>query len=320
MGKKVVSEKQLKANRRNALKSTGPRTPEGKERSSRNALKHGLLAREVVIRDGDGAENPAEFDALYERFVDELQPVGVLEEALVERIAVSHWRLRRALRFEVGAVRQLLDEADRPQWVLGLDEPAGAVELKLREARAQLDYDKRVESWAKEQNWETLSEREYWDALGRAWSGLARQVDFADEEYLGVEYRGKLLNHLRGLDASNDRLRKMLLEAQHEVVERQRERVEGLKGALMTARRYDRLRQERAALVYALPREDYVNKLVRYETMIDRELHRALSRLERLQRARSGENVPPPLEVGVSVDGSVESRRDEEEPRTGRVA
>ena len=49
---------QRKANRQNAKKSTGPRTPEGKARSSQNALKHGLLARDAVMAD----EDPAEYD------------------------------------------------------------------------------------------------------------------------------------------------------------------------------------------------------------------------------------------------------------------
>ena len=56
--KKSTSEKKIEANRRNALRSTGPTTDKGKTAASRNAIKHGLLAREVVITAGDGEENP----------------------------------------------------------------------------------------------------------------------------------------------------------------------------------------------------------------------------------------------------------------------
>jgi hypothetical protein len=59
----MATEAQINANRRNAKKSTGPRTSVGKERSSRNALQHGLLARESVLPDEDGEE----FDALAAR-------------------------------------------------------------------------------------------------------------------------------------------------------------------------------------------------------------------------------------------------------------
>jgi hypothetical protein len=92
----MASERQIRANRRNALKSTGPRTAAGKTASARNALRHGLTAHQVVI---DG-EDPAQFDALLHRFRGEFQPESALEEFLVERLAGLAWRLRRVPLFE----------------------------------------------------------------------------------------------------------------------------------------------------------------------------------------------------------------------------
>ncbi len=106
----TVSEKQLQANRENAQKG-GVKTPEGKAIVKYNALKHGLLAKEVVIAVGDGAENPEEFNALLEDLNAQLSPRGVLEEMLAEKIAVAYWRLRRACKYEVGLIRQKLDSA-----------------------------------------------------------------------------------------------------------------------------------------------------------------------------------------------------------------
>ncbi len=99
-----ISNKQLAANRRNARRSTGPRTPEGKERVKWNALKHGLLAKSVVVPNRHGLENRSQFESLLTHLHDELKPVGILEEMLVEKIAVAYWRLRRALRAEVGNI------------------------------------------------------------------------------------------------------------------------------------------------------------------------------------------------------------------------
>ena len=62
--KRPVSERKILANRKNSLRPPGPRTPRGKRTSSGNAMKHGLLAREVVLTAGDGAENLEEFHAL----------------------------------------------------------------------------------------------------------------------------------------------------------------------------------------------------------------------------------------------------------------
>ncbi len=70
---------------------TGPRTAAGKQRSSLNALKHGLTSRRVVLP----YENQAEFDALLKDLLEESQPVGTLEFELVHDIAAALWRLRR---------------------------------------------------------------------------------------------------------------------------------------------------------------------------------------------------------------------------------
>ncbi len=77
---------------RNALKSTGPRTPEGKAASSRNALKHGLTAIQVVIP----GENQADFDNLLADLTEDRKPEGELEIQLVGEIAACTWRLARA--------------------------------------------------------------------------------------------------------------------------------------------------------------------------------------------------------------------------------
>ena len=99
-----TSPKQLEANRRNAQRSTGPRTPAGKARVKFNALKHGLLAKSVILPIRSRSEKRSHFDALLAQLIDELKPVGILEDMLVEKIAVSYWRLRRALRAEAGEI------------------------------------------------------------------------------------------------------------------------------------------------------------------------------------------------------------------------
>jgi|SRR5208282_2494141 len=105
-GNVVPLSKKAAANRRNAQLSTGPRTEEGKRRSRRNALKHGVLASALLIAEGEGAEDPSEFDELLGGLRRDLAPVGTLEEMLIEKIAVCWWRQKRALRCEAGLVRR----------------------------------------------------------------------------------------------------------------------------------------------------------------------------------------------------------------------
>ena len=87
----MTSDKKAEANRRNSLKSTGPRSPEGKAAVRLNALKHGLLSEEVLLP----GEDDAALRELTESLRAQLQPVGELETLLVDRITSLLWRLRR---------------------------------------------------------------------------------------------------------------------------------------------------------------------------------------------------------------------------------
>jgi hypothetical protein len=90
----MATEAQISANRSNAQKSTGPRTPEGKAIVSQNAITHGLLARAGVIP----GEQEHEFQAHREGLLKQLRPASPLEEVLADRIVDLSWRLQRAAR------------------------------------------------------------------------------------------------------------------------------------------------------------------------------------------------------------------------------
>ncbi len=100
---------QISANRLNARRSTGPRTPSGKAAVSQNALKHGLLARAVLLPD-DGAAATRAVAALATSLHTELKPEGPIEHALVDRIVASLWRLRRLAHVESGLFASRLCE------------------------------------------------------------------------------------------------------------------------------------------------------------------------------------------------------------------
>ena len=96
----TISPKKLAANRRNAQLSTGPKTKEGKSRSRRNRVKHGILTSVLLIREGNGTEEHAEFARLLCDLRKDLAPVGALEKMLVEKLAVCQWEERRILQCE----------------------------------------------------------------------------------------------------------------------------------------------------------------------------------------------------------------------------
>jgi hypothetical protein len=103
---KTVTPAKVEANRMNSRRSTGPRTGPGKRNAKFNAVTLGLFAKHVVIPICDGYKPEKEFQALLDGLHQEFQPVGLYEEWLVVKIAECMWRLRRATRCESGSVRE----------------------------------------------------------------------------------------------------------------------------------------------------------------------------------------------------------------------
>ena len=303
----------VEANRRNALKSTGPRTPEGKNKVRWNALKHGLLSREVVLREGEGKEKEEEFTELFENLHDTYCPEGPMEEILVERIAIGYWRLRRAIRFETGMLREdldsiLFDYYNEPDYL-------GSKPKKKEDFEA-----------LREKERQTIKENEYCIKLLKAGLDLGKthedkpiamilyyrnligdqyttddSVDadldedrFTGEEMTLEEMRGFLLK--KGW--TDDELRENFIQQDLRGIEECKERIKELE----IQKQVETLKLSRLPYTKALLQEGDLNRLLRYETAIERQIYKALHELMRLQSARRGEK--PPLPVAVDVDVS----------------
>jgi len=103
---KITSPARAAANKKNAQKSTGPRTAEGKARSRWNSVKHGLLARRLFARNESDSDA---FDHLLESLREDWQPHGTLEEILLEKIAMGYYRLHVVYGYEAQYARSSRD-------------------------------------------------------------------------------------------------------------------------------------------------------------------------------------------------------------------
>jgi len=211
-GPRLISERKQRANRENAKKSTGPKTTRGKAFSRRNAIKHGLFARDLFPLLFLPTESEAEFLDFREQLYEEYEPVGMEEEWEVDRIAICKWKLRRVWRYENAEI-------------------SGAVfSAYHEELRERPDYLK----WR-------LAEQ----------SPLRQERDL---EYVLASFRAKEASGLLKLACEKN----------------------------------------------AIPRGDFVDKIIRYEAAAERNLSKALDRLETLQRRRRGEAPPPRLNMNVT--------------------
>ena len=96
----MTSEKQINANKRNAKSSTGPRDT---SKTRFNAVKHGLLSRELIAFGVDEWE----FTRFRKAIWLDIGPLGALEELLTDRIVSCSWRWKRAIRYESGAILEV---------------------------------------------------------------------------------------------------------------------------------------------------------------------------------------------------------------------
>ena len=286
---------------------------------SHNATEHGILAREVVITAGDGEESQEEFDALIEDLENGYQPVGAIEESLVQVIATALWRKARVLRAENGEIRRQLDTSAGDRALRNSDKGNFALasqEMGSRLYNPENQTDQKIstmERWtaaqvAQSNARESQSGLEYLTALLRG-----AKSEIQRDGYISENLRKKIfsiaclwdygfasvcLNATPRRAGIKDPTSKTETSNADVVViiEDRLERLGALKEYVFER---EKLAEDAEARSFNLPSANATDKLLRYEAHLERQLYRAMDQLERLQRRRKGENVPPPLNINL---------------------
>ncbi|WP_435019358.1 hypothetical protein TA3x_001254 [Tundrisphaera sp. TA3] len=155
----TCSPARLAANRANARKSTGPTSPEGRRKSSRNALKHGMTGEGIVLPPDEAAE----VDASTAQLVAEMKPSGLMGRMLLRRIAVFHHRLDKCGRHDAAMTAQRVRDAARAR------DAARRAEVNDLGAILDIDPDRAVTRM--------LETPEGIDGLIEAWQVLRGKLD-----------------------------------------------------------------------------------------------------------------------------------------------
>jgi hypothetical protein len=163
--KRPLSDKQLAARRLNAQKSTGPRTPEGKARSSRNARKHGFFTQTALLF----YEAPEDFVALRDSYIDEYQPQTPTEMHFVMEMANAQFRLRRVRGMEADLI-QILITRELPSRSLSNGE------MQAQAFRTLADTSNALHLL---QRYEVMFRRQYERALRLLWEHRDRQRELS---------------------------------------------------------------------------------------------------------------------------------------------
>jgi hypothetical protein len=285
-----------------ARKRGGPRTAMGKKRSMRNAVKHGIFAK-VVLSDN---EPTAQFDSLLQGFRNDLQPEGAMEEILVEKLASLTWRYRRMLIAERAEIRAEQRCSTRD----------GVREKQHREEALML-Y--------------SAIERSGPGLFARLGNPLIQQrcTDLLKSLRLGIQIRGfdpasdgailrmifgegtlHGLNWLYGV-CSNPLIQTQGTELKEfdlppegrrsKFLEYLKTEIDSLELQAKMTEQFAAYREKMESRTRVVPEESRLDRLLRYSTSLERDFDRTLNQLERLQRTRKGQPVPPALNVNVST-------------------
>jgi hypothetical protein len=284
----MTSQKQIEANRKNSLKSTGPATPEAKAIVSANAVKHGLRAQHTVI---DG-ESQAEFNEFRDESIRHFAPVGFLEQLLTDRITAAFWRLRRVARIEV----ELFNYLQQPKPTLPTNpcnndtqNYTSPVHLKVIKTYPADSSSKRLDQYSAGEIEACLNELK--DTL--------KQISPMNISTKHVPALRQYLIDMSSLDSFIDSLspedRSQVNEAIDELTQ--------IENALKT-QAIDDMRMKFSlgrVMLEDLKNLNTLSTFHRYESNIQRTLFKSLHELQRLQAARHGGSVSIPAALDLSI-------------------
>jgi hypothetical protein len=272
-GEAMVTKRQIAANRKNAKRSTGPRTGAGKARSAMNSTRHGLLGQFPVIP----GENPQEFSKFEEGTRAELKPEGAVEEYFFDCFIRNAWKLYNSDNVVAALLvkEESLDDLspdDILNFIESLDPLSGRafdriqkIEKRMREPKARWDG-----------NTDTQSARD-----------MAELSRGAELESLQTVFFKHLIYRLSKMVSAPNEARSAQTEPDRGQGERDAPSADEVINRM--ARAFSR---NRVPVALAL----------RYRVKIERSRDNALHELQRFQAARHGQAVAAPEVVDVNVN------------------
>lgn len=286
-----------------AKQATGPRTEPSRQCSSLNALKHGIFSEATLLK----GESRAQFDRLRTQLWEALRPEGAVEELHVDKLVSLWWRSRRLLLAEAAEIRkntEFLESDKHAQQSAdaegigrseGLDGENGLMSkihnpeilayclkslMEMRDGIRARGFDEERDTSILDRIYgeKKMTLRENLRDHYQTWSETAK---CPEEERTREGYATSKECTLHFLDAIDDEIKRLqIFHKKKTSVEAQRISIEMVRQGVPDGRGLDRL--------------------LRYETSLERSFDRTWDRLERLQRLRLGQPVTPRLEVRLS--------------------
>jgi hypothetical protein len=279
----MASNDQMTANQQNAKLSTGPKTEAGKIMAAKNSIKHGILSRWVVLEN----EDQTEYDNIKRGFVEDLKPVGAIEEMLVERMASCYWRLQRVMIAEKGSIKKRYDNG----WFRRIQKRVRQAEKYVN---SPLLYSYKAEKLSNSISAEKIIVR--LKELRKTVDEMGYLPNTDRDEYVAIMNMWQDENQLKGLyffcelaegkipeeENGREKGKKALLF----ILDKEIESAEKLLSAITDIEKED---DQAEAMTNLVPDSNSIDTLGRYETALERGMYQALMMLGKLREGKLAE-------------------------------
>ncbi len=286
----MTTKKQNEANQKNALFSTGPVSEEGKTVVCLNAIKHGIFAKDLIINSGLGKENEKEYYDLFQNLMDCLNPTNQMESLLVEKITIDFWRLRRVLRFEEGSIKKYLDEVLNEFYTYS-HKTNSEIDKAIENKKTMIDWNVRyIECLAKHS---VFFDQPIWKGkdiesdIIEDFYAIAKDIEYDKKskeecnriyngEFNFTEIKAFIKKH--GYCSDKEISSKLI-----EIYLKQNEEIEEAIQELEQDKRKNIAADELNAKICAIPQDESVDKIMKYEKSIQKSIFQNLLLLKKLQ-------------------------------------
>ncbi len=284
----MSSEKQVIANKENAMLSTGPKTIEGKAIVATNSTKHGIFTKDLIITTSLGKENEEEYTEMLNNLIDCLLPKNQMESLLVEKIAIDFWRLRRVMRFEGGSIAKHVETLYHEFYSYGKKNPE-ELQAEIQSIQEYIDWitgylvclKEGVVSF-EEPSWEgnDIESDIYEDFL----LILRTLTDINYEQQQEFQYGKRDFVKLKAIleqhgYSSKKEISAKLIQIYEDEVQRLRKEMGELENKRLSNIKADDLN----AMLGLVPQEENVDKILKYERSIQKSIFQNLFLLKKLQ-------------------------------------
>lgn len=284
------SKKQNEANKKNALLSTGPTSQEGKGVVCLNAIKHGIFAKDLIIESGIGKENAEEYHDLLTNLITCLNPNNQMEMLLVEKISIDFWRLRRVIRFESGSIQKFIQNTLKEFYSWG-KQNSQDIDDKIEHKKSLIEWNiKYIDSLKKGL---VTFDKPIWKGediesdIIEDFYEIARNIKYDENN---KEILKRLFQEDFGFKEIKESLKNLGYSSEKELSSRllelylkQNESLHEEISELERKKEKNQSEDDLNAKICAIPENESVDKIMKYETSIQRSIYQNLLLLKKLQ-------------------------------------